>query len=63
LGEQVAAIGKQAGGRVFLFLQTDDFWRDYTAMKARGVVFWETPRREAYGLVVVFEDLYGKRLR
>ena len=54
-------VGQQAGGRVFLFLHTDDFWRDYHAMQARGVRFLEEPRREAYGTVAVFEDLYGTR--
>ncbi|KQN64127.1 MULTISPECIES: VOC family protein [unclassified Erwinia] len=58
---QSGFIGDQAGGRVFLFLQTDDFWRDYTAMKENGVTFCEAPREEAYGTVVVFEDLYGNR--
>jgi catechol 2,3-dioxygenase-like lactoylglutathione lyase family enzyme len=59
--EQAARIGNQAGGRVFLFLHTDDFWRDYHALRARGVAFRETPREEAYGMVAVFEDLYGNR--
>lgn len=58
---QTGFIGDQAGGRVFLFLQTDDFWRDYTAMKEKGVHFCEEPRVEEYGTVVVFEDLYGNR--
>ena len=58
---QLQAIGNQAGGRVFLFLQTDDFWRDYHAMQARGVQFAEAPREEAYGIVAVFLDLYGNR--
>jgi catechol 2,3-dioxygenase-like lactoylglutathione lyase family enzyme len=57
--EQESRIGDQAGGRVFLFLHTDDFWRDHAAMSARGVVFRETPREEAYATVAVFEDLYG----
>ncbi len=57
--EQVAAVGKQAGGRVFLFLETDDFARDYARMTAEGVTFREAPRHEPYGSVVVFEDLYG----
>ena len=57
--EQVARIGDQTGGRVFLFLHTDDFWRDYEAYKAKGVAFTETPREETYGTVVVFRDLYG----
>lgn len=54
-------IGNQCGGRVFLFLQTDDFWRDYKSMKSKGVEFSEEPREEDYGTVVVFEDLYGNR--
>ncbi|WP_324022169.1 VOC family protein (plasmid) [Pantoea sp. JZ29] len=54
-------IGNQCGGRVFLFLQTDDFWRDYNAMKAKGVHFCHEPREEDYGMVVVFEDIYGNR--
>lgn len=58
---QEAAIGRQGGGRVFLFLHTDDFWRDYHAMRARGVTFTETPREEGYGTVVVFADLNGNR--
>lgn len=57
--EQVARIGDQTGGRVFLFLHTDDFWRDYNAFAARGVRFTEAPRHEAYGTVVVFADRYG----
>ncbi len=57
--EQAASIGKQAGGRVFLFLETDDFARDHLAMLERGVHFREAPRHEAYGTVAVFEDLYG----
>lgn len=56
---QRARIGDQAGGRVFLFLETDDFDRDHSSMLARGVVFREAPRREAYGTVAVFEDLCG----
>lgn len=59
--EQAASVGQQAGGRVFLFLQTDDFWRDHRAMQAAGVRFLETPRVEAYGTVAVFEDLYGNK--
>jgi hypothetical protein len=46
---------------VFLFLHTDDFWRDYRAMQSRGVTFTEEPRREAYGTVAVYVDLYGNR--
>jgi catechol 2,3-dioxygenase-like lactoylglutathione lyase family enzyme len=59
--EQASRVGNQTGGRVFLFLQTDDFQRDHQAMLARGVRFVETPREEVYGLVAVFEDLYGNR--
>ena len=59
--EQRAAIGKQSGGRVAFFLNTDDFERDYLAMRSRGVKFTEEPRDESYGRVVVFEDLYGNR--
>ncbi len=59
--EQTARIGNQTGGRVFLFLYTDDFWRDYREMKARGVKFTEAPREESYGTVAVFEDLYGNK--
>jgi catechol 2,3-dioxygenase-like lactoylglutathione lyase family enzyme len=59
--EQVARIGDQASGRVFLFLHTDDFWRDYRAMQSHGVQFAEEPREESYGTVAVFLDLYGNR--
>jgi catechol 2,3-dioxygenase-like lactoylglutathione lyase family enzyme len=59
--EQQQYIGDQSGGRVFLFLHTDDFWRDYQVMKTRGVTFVEEPRREPFGTVVVFEDLYGNK--
>lgn len=59
--EQAARVGDQTGGRVFLFLRTDDFWRDYHALKGRGVRFTEEPRREGYGTVAVFLDLYGNR--
>ncbi|MBR0758465.1 VOC family protein [Bradyrhizobium jicamae] len=59
--DQAQHIGDQAGGRVFLFLYTDDFWRDYEAYRARGVRFREEPRVEPYGIVAVFEDLYGNR--
>jgi len=58
---QRRAIGDQAGGRVFLFLETDDFWRDHDELRRRGVRFVETPRREPYGTVAVFEDPYGNR--
>jgi catechol 2,3-dioxygenase-like lactoylglutathione lyase family enzyme len=54
-------VGKQGGGRVYLFLHTDDFWTDFAAMKSRGVNFVEQPRQEDYGTVVVFEDLYANR--
>jgi catechol 2,3-dioxygenase-like lactoylglutathione lyase family enzyme len=57
--EQAARVGNQTGGRVFLFLHTDDFWRDYQAYRARGVVFVREPKRESYGIVAVFQDLYG----
>jgi catechol 2,3-dioxygenase-like lactoylglutathione lyase family enzyme len=57
--EQEAFIGNQAGGRVFLFLKTDDFDRDYSAYRARGVRFVREPATHAYGIVAVFEDLYG----
>ena len=58
---QFAAIGNQAGGRVMLFLETDDFARDYASMVAKGVTFLEAPRHEAYGSVAVFADLYGNK--
>ena len=58
---QRAAIGNQSGGRVFLFLTTDDFWRDYRDYVSRGVEFEEEPRQEAYGTVAVFTDMYGNR--
>ena len=58
---QRAAIGNQTGGRVFLLLHTDDFWRDYNTYRSRGVRFCEEPREEEYGTVVVFEDLYGNK--
>ena len=57
--DQRAAVGRQAGGRVFLFLRTDDFLRDYRRMQAAGVKFRETPREEPYATVAVFEDIYG----
>jgi catechol 2,3-dioxygenase-like lactoylglutathione lyase family enzyme len=59
--EQRAFVGNQAGGRVFLFLQTDDFWRDYAAMTTAGVEFVRPPASEPYGTVAVFLDLYGTR--
>ena len=59
--KQLSRVGDQTGGRVFLFLLTDDFWGDYGDMQSRGVVFREEPREEAYGIVAVFQDLYGNR--
>lgn len=59
--EQEPFIGDQAGGRVFLFLNTDDFWRDYTRMKDLGIKFIRDPKEADYGMVAVFEDLYGNR--
>ncbi len=57
--EQSSRVGNQTGGRVFLFLYTDDFWRDYEAYRARGVEFVREPKKEPYGTVAVFTDLYG----
>jgi catechol 2,3-dioxygenase-like lactoylglutathione lyase family enzyme len=59
--EQARFIGDQAGGRVFLFLATDDFWRDYSAMTAKGIEFVREPTVADYGTVAVFLDLYGNR--
>jgi catechol 2,3-dioxygenase-like lactoylglutathione lyase family enzyme len=59
--EQAAAIGRQAGGRVFLFLETDDFWRDHRRYLAAGVTFTEQPRSEAYATVAVFQDPFGNK--
>ena len=59
--EQLTRIGNQTGGRVFLFLHTDDFWRDYSVMTGRGVKFTRPPSEETYGTVAVFEDLYGNQ--
>ena len=59
--EQESCIGNQTGGRVFLFLQTDNFREDYQYMLSKGVRFTEEPRQEAYGTVVVFQDLYGNK--
>jgi len=59
--KQRQAVGNQSGGRVFLFLETDDFARDHAAYLARGVRFIEKPRDEPYGTVAVFEDIYGNR--
>ena len=58
---QRASVGHQTGGRVFVFLETDDFWRDHRALSERGVVFVRPPAEEPYGTVAVFEDLYGNR--
>lgn len=58
---ELAAVGRQAGGRVFLFLHTDDFSRDYAEMTRQGVTFNGAPREESYGTVVVFEDVYGNK--
>ena len=57
--EQLSFIGNQAGGRVFLFLGTDDFWRDYNEMIAIGIEFVREPKEQSYGIVAVFKDLYG----
>jgi catechol 2,3-dioxygenase-like lactoylglutathione lyase family enzyme len=59
--EEASRVGNQTGGRVFLFLRTDDFWRDYNAMTAKGVKFVRAPKDEEYGTVAVFEDLYGNK--
>jgi len=59
--EQQTYIGNQTGGRVFLFLHTEDFWADYNRMQSNGVQFIEQPRKEEYGMVVVFMDLYGNK--
>ncbi len=57
--EQESFVGNQAGGRVFLFLGTDDFWRDYDDMTAKGIEFIREPKEQSYGIVAVFKDLYG----
>ena len=59
--EQEAFIGNQTGGHVFLFLGTDDFWRDYREMQEQGIHFVREPKEADYGIVAVFEDLYGNR--
>lgn len=59
--DQAASVGKQSGGRVFLFLHTTDFQGDYDHMLSQNVNFTETPRQESYGRVVVFQDLYGNK--
>jgi len=56
---QRASVGNQTGGRVFIFIETDDFWRDYRALQSRGVTFVRPPSEESYGTVAVFADLYG----
>lgn len=58
---QLDSVGNQTGGRVFLFLYTDDFWRDYHEMTNKGIRFIGDPRQEPYGTVIVFEDLYGNK--
>lgn len=57
--KQLQSVGNQSGGRVFLFLFTDDFWRDYKSMLEKGIHFVREPKEESYGTVAVFEDLYG----
>ena len=57
--EQEPFVGNQTGGRVFLFLNTDDFWRDYNEMISNGIKFVREPKKQDYGMVAVFEDLYG----
>jgi catechol 2,3-dioxygenase-like lactoylglutathione lyase family enzyme len=57
--KQEAYIGNQSGGRVFLFLNTDDFWRDYNQMTSKGIKFLRSPKKQEYGMVAVFQDLYG----
>lgn len=57
--EQTSRIGNQTGGRVFLFLYTEDFWRDFQAYKGKGIIFIREPKEEPYGTVAVFQDLYG----
>ena len=59
--QEMRGVGQQGAGRVWLFLHTDDFWRDYPVLQARGLRFLETPRSEVYGHVAVFEDLYGNK--
>jgi catechol 2,3-dioxygenase-like lactoylglutathione lyase family enzyme len=59
--EQETRIGSQTGGRVFLFLYTDDFWRDYESLKAKGIIFVRDPTEHPYGIVAVFKDLYGNQ--
>jgi len=59
--EQKSFIGNQSGNRVFLFLNSDDFWRDYHSMKSKGIEFIREPKKQDYGMVAVFKDLYGNR--
>lgn len=59
--DQTQFVGNQSGGRVFLFLQTDDFWRDYNDMSTAGIKFVRLPSEQPYGIVAVWEDLYGNR--
>jgi catechol 2,3-dioxygenase-like lactoylglutathione lyase family enzyme len=59
--QELQAVGNQCGGRVLMFLNTDNFYRDYESMKAKGIEFLETPREEVYATVVVFQDLYGNK--
>ena len=59
--QEATHVGNQTGGRVFLFLHTDDFWRDYNALVEKGVTFVREPKEENYGIVAVFEDLYGNK--
>ena len=59
--EQASFVGNQSGGRVFLFLNTDDFWRDYHEMLSQGIHFVREPKQASYGIVAVFEDLYGNK--
>ncbi|MHC6648664.1 VOC family protein [Alteromonas sp. HB246098] len=58
---ELALIGNQAAGKVFLILNTDDFWRDFNEMQSKGVVFLETPREEVYGTVAIFKDRFGNK--
>ena len=59
--EQMSRVGNQTGGRVFIFLYTDDIWRDYKDFTSKGVLFLESPRIESYGTVVVFQDIFGNK--
>ena len=59
--EEIQGVGRQGAGRVWLFLHTDNFWRDYPVLQSRALRFLETPRSEVYGHVAVFEDLYGNK--